>query len=73
MKLIFALCMAFTISSCQLIQSITGKGGHTVKVKKPVYHHGYYKNSKWHKKLQVGRIRIRWFEKQGAKTVRMRG
>jgi hypothetical protein len=47
--------------------------GHTVKVVKPIYHHGYYKNSVYHKKLQVWRIRVRWFEKQGAKTVKMRG
>ena len=73
MKLIFAICLALLLSSCQLVRSITGQGGHTVKVKKPIYHHGYYKNSSWHKKLQVGRVRIRWFEKQGAKTVRMRG
>lgn len=72
MRFIFAIALAFLVSSCQLIQSVTGKG-HTVKVKRPIYHHGYYKDSKWHRKLQVGRIRIRWFEKQGAKTVRMRG
>jgi hypothetical protein len=46
---------------------------HTVKVIKPVYHHTWYKDSRWHKKLQVGRIRIRWFEKQGVKTVKMKG
>ena len=53
--------------------SSSGKTYHTIKVAKPIYHHGYYKNSRWHKKLQVGRVRIRWFEKQGAKTVRMKG
>jgi hypothetical protein len=46
---------------------------HTVKVKKPRIHHTWYKDHKWHKKIQVGRIRIRWFERQGAKTVRMKG
>jgi hypothetical protein len=46
---------------------------HTVKVIKPIYHHGYYKNSVYHKKLQVWRIRVRWFEKQGVKSVKMKG
>ncbi len=50
-----------------------GKSYHTVKVVKPIYHKGYYKDSRWHKKLQYGRIRIRWFEKQGVKTVKMKG
>jgi hypothetical protein len=72
MRLLVAICLALLLSSCQLIESVTGKG-HTVKVKKPIYHHGYYKDSRWHRKLQVGRIRLRLFEKQGAKTVRMRG
>lgn len=52
---------------------ISNKTYHTVSVKKPIYHHTWYKNSRWHQKLQVGRIRIRWFEKQGAKNVKMKG
>jgi len=46
---------------------------HTVAVKKPRYHHTWYKNHKWHKKIQVGRVRVRWFERQGVKTVKMKG
>lgn len=46
---------------------------HTVKVKKPRYHHTWYKDHRWHKKIQLGRIRVKWFEKQGTKTVRMKG
>lgn len=51
----------------------TGKTYHTINVIKPIYHHGYYKKSVWHKKLQLGKLRIRWFEKQGVKTVKMKG
>ncbi|HEY5690943.1 MAG TPA: hypothetical protein VIS49_05745 [Cyclobacteriaceae bacterium] len=46
---------------------------HTVKVQKPRYHHTWYKDHKWHKKIRAGRIRLRLFEKQGTKTVRMKG
>lgn len=46
---------------------------HTVEAKKPRYHHTWYKDHKWHKKIQVGRIRVRWFEKQGTKNVKMKG
>lgn len=64
----------FTIGLCLLLGACgSSKGYHTVKVAKPIYHHTWYKHSRWHKKIQVGRIRIRWFEKQGVKTVRMKG
>ena len=66
MKYALALIMVLCFASCS-------HKYHTVKVAKPVYHHGYYKNHKFHRKLQVGRVRIRWFEKQGVKTVRMKG
>jgi hypothetical protein len=46
---------------------------HTMKVIRPIYHHTWYKNSRWHKKIQVGRIRVRLFEKQGARPVKMKG
>ena len=68
MKLLCILGVFLLLSACR-----GNKTYHTVKVIKPIYHHGYYKNSVWHKKLQVGRIRIRWFEKQGVKTVKMKG
>jgi len=45
----------------------------TVEAKKPRYHHTWYKNHTWHKKIQVGRVRVRWFERQGTKTVKMKG
>jgi hypothetical protein len=55
--------------------TLAGCGGseHTVRVVKPIYHRSLYKNSVNHKKLQVWRIRVRWFEKQGVKTVKMKG
>jgi hypothetical protein len=60
------------IGSFLVLAACSGSGKtHSVKVIKPVYHHTWYKNSRWHKKIQVGRVRIRWFEKQGVKTVRM--
>jgi len=58
---------------CLLFLAACGGTERTVKVVKPINHRGYYKNSVYHKKLQVWRIRVRWFEKQGVKTVKMRG
>ena len=69
MKQLLVIGLLLMLSAC----SASDKTYHTIKVAKPIYHHTWYKNSRWHKKLQVGRIRIRWFEKQGAKTVRMKG
>jgi len=64
----------FIVGLCALLIACgAGKGYRTVKVTKPIYHHGWYKNSGWHKKIQIGRVRIRWFEKQGVKTVKMKG
>lgn len=67
MRILILLCFLALAVSCR-----SGGSSHTVSVIKPKYHHTWYKNSKWHKKLQVGRIRVRWFEKQGTKTVRMK-
>lgn len=63
------------IIGCMLILNACGGSGktRTVNVAKPIYHHSWYKDSRWHKKIQVGRVRIRWFEKQGVKTVKMKG
>ena len=69
MRHLIIICILLILGSC----NGTGKAGHTVKVIKPINHKGYYKDSRWHKKLQYGRIRIRWFEKQGVKTVKMKG
>ena len=67
MKYPFIIGILFLLGAC------SNKTYHTVKVIKPINHKGYYKDSRWHKKLQYGRIRIRWFEKQGVKTVKMKG
>jgi uncharacterized protein YceK len=66
-KLSIVLIVLLLLSAC-------GKHNyHTVEAKKPRYHKGWYKNSRFHTKLRVGRIHIRWFEKQGTKTVKMKG
>jgi hypothetical protein len=67
LKVLFALLLCSALLSCG------SKTYHTVEVKKPRYHHGWYKNHAYHKKIGVGRIRVRWFEKQGTKTVKMKG
>ncbi|NOT76399.1 MAG: hypothetical protein HOP08_15830 [Cyclobacteriaceae bacterium] len=68
MKHLFIIGIFLCLTACG-----GGHKYHTVKVAKPIYHHTWYKNSRWHKKIQVGRIRVRWFEKQGVKTVKMKG
>ena len=68
MKYILTIGFLLLLAACQ-----SSHNNRTVKVIKPINHRGYYKDSRWHKKLQVGRIRIRWFEKQGVKTVKMKG
>ena len=68
MRYLFLILVLGLFASCK-----GNDHSHTIKVIKPVNHEGYYKDSRWHKKLQYGRIRIRWFEKQGVKTVRMKG
>ena len=52
--------------------SCSSKTYHAQDVAKPRYHKGWYKNHVYHKKIGVGRVRIKWFEKQGTKTVRMK-
>ncbi len=68
MKNLLAIGFILLISACS-----SQKTYHTVKVIRPIYHRTWYKNSRWHQRLQVGRIRLRWFEKQGVKTVKMKG
>jgi hypothetical protein len=66
-KTVFLVLVSCLLLSC-------GKHNYrTVEAKKPRYHKGWYKNHKNHTKLRVGRIHIRWFEKQGTKTVKMKG
>ncbi|HRI78959.1 MAG TPA: hypothetical protein PLR06_05425 [Cyclobacteriaceae bacterium] len=68
MRILILIPIVILLASCK-----GSDHSHTVKVIKPINHKGYYKNSRWHKKLQYGRIRIKWFEKQGVKTVKMKG
>lgn len=46
---------------------------HTVSVAKPRLHKSWYKNHVYHKKIGYGRIRIKLFEKQGTRQVKMKG
>ncbi|MDZ4714156.1 MAG: hypothetical protein SH819_01695 [Cytophagales bacterium] len=68
MKLVILLLAFLLLGACS-----GSKNSHTVRVKKPIYHHTWYKNSRWHKKIHVGRIHFRLFEKQGVRTVKMKG
>lgn len=64
----------FLIGSILLLGACSGsKSTHTVSVRKPIYHHTWYMNSRWHKKLHVGRVHLRLFEKQGTRIVKMKG
>jgi|GEM_PF-867744 hypothetical protein len=56
-----------------LVVSGCSSAKHTVEVAKPRYHKTWYKKHTWHKKIAVGRARVRWFERQGVKKVKMRG
>lgn len=66
-KILFGLLFFSTLLSC------SSKTYHTVDVKKPRYHHSWYKKHTYQKKIGFGRIRVRWFERQGTKTVKMKG
>lgn len=46
---------------------------HTVTASKPRLHKGWYKDSRSHRHIRVGRIHVPWFEKQGTKKVKMKG
>lgn len=63
-------CFAL-LASC----SSGSKTYHTVRVHKPIYHHTWYKKSRWHKK-QLGPLRVDlhpFGDKQGLKKVKMKG
>jgi len=45
---------------------------HTVEVAKPRLHKSWYKKSRWHRRISVGRFQLRVFEKSGVKKVKMR-
>jgi hypothetical protein len=42
------------------------------EVMKPRYHHSWYRNHVHKKKIGIGRFRVRCFEKQGVKKVKMK-
>jgi hypothetical protein len=43
------------------------------RVVKPRYHHSWYRKHVHNKKYAIGRFRVRFFEKQGVKKVKMKG
>jgi hypothetical protein len=45
---------------------------HTVEVAKPRLHKSWYKKSRWHRRIGIGRYQLRVFEKSGVKKVKMR-
>lgn len=47
--------------------------GPTETVVKPRYHHSWYRKHVHNKKYAIGRFRVRFFEKQGVKKVKMKG
>jgi hypothetical protein len=63
--------VAVMCSHCTAIHSIFDKG-HTVEVTKPRIHKSWYKKSRWHRRIQVGKFQLRIFEKSGVKKVKMR-
>ena len=66
-RILFILGVLFLVlPSCS--KSTAG----TSTVVKPRYHHSWYKNHTYRKKWHIGRIRFRFFEKQGVKKVKMK-
>lgn len=65
MQKLFVLILCCFLGACATSNSAMAK-----KTVKPRFHKGYYKKHVYHKKLQWGRFRIRWFEKQGVKEVK---
>lgn len=57
--------IALVVSSCMR--------GPTETVVKPRYHHSWYRNHVYNKKYKIGRLRVRFFERQGVRKVRMKG
>ena len=71
MKYLIAIGILATCASC----SSGSKTYHTVTVRKPIYHHTWYKKSRWHKN-KIGPLRVDLHplgDKQGAKKVKMKG
>ena len=65
-RLLIIILIAVTLPACS--KSTAG----TSTVVKPRYHHSWYKNHTHRKKWGIGRVRFRFFEKQGVKKVKMK-
>ena len=72
MKFLLLIATLILLSACS-----GSKTYHTVSVHKPIYHHTWYKNSRWHKQNKIGPLEFRFhwhlFERQGARKVKMYG
>jgi hypothetical protein len=68
---ILFIVIAVLCSQCTLIHSVFDKG-HTAEIAKPRLHKSWYKKSRWHKRIHIGRYQIRVFEKSGVKKVKVR-
>jgi len=66
MRYVFVLLAGLICFQCG-----TFSGGETVV--KPRIHKSWYKKSRWHKRIKVGRFQLRVFEKSGVKKVKMKG
>lgn len=60
------ITMSLLMSSCSLFNYPQ------TKIVKPRYHKSWYKDHVHRKRIEVGRIKIKLFEKQGTKKVRAR-
>jgi hypothetical protein len=63
--------MLVLVASSICFQCTVFSGGETVV--KPRIHKSWYKKSRWHKRVKVGRFQLRVFEKSGVKKVKMKG
>ena len=68
-KLRAFLLVLIACSVC--FQCTVFSGGETVV--KPRTHKSWYKKSRWHKRVKVGRFQLRVFERSGVKKVKMKG
>lgn len=65
--------LLFIVAGVLLGACSGSKISHTTRVHKPIYHHTWYKKSKWHNTIHLGRVHLRLFEKQGTRIVKMKG
>ncbi|NJN41161.1 MAG: hypothetical protein HC811_01890 [Flammeovirgaceae bacterium] len=64
------ILVVIILSSGILLSSCSRNNYNTISIVKPRYHKSWYKNHVHRKRIEVGRIKIKLFEKQGVKTVR---